>query len=1026
MDAASSGVSLPCSSMLSRMAPRRSSSSRRYDEALFERAQLDVVQPAGGFLAVAGDEGHGGLVVEQRDRRLDLRHPDVQFFGDTSGNRGHGSHGHKAAIVTAALGGPFALAARVAQSPLARPPLMPMTNSCLRALVLLGLLPLAVVPSSAQVTGTPPPAAASTPGPQFDSASLAAWQWRNIGPFRGGRVVAVTGVPQQPRTFYFGSVGGGVWKTTDGGETWTNITDGQLATSSVGAVAVAPSDPNVIYVGMGEHPIRGVMTSHGDGVYKSTDAGRTWRHVGLDKTRHISRIRIHPTDPETLLVAAQGAAYGPTRDRGVYRSIDGGTTWTQVLFVNETTGASELAMDPTNPRILYAALWDHLREPWQVRSGGPGSGIHKSTDGGTTWQKAMTGLPAVVGKIGLDVSANPDRLYAIVEADPEGGLYRSDDAGKTWTLVNGAWTLHARAWYYMKVAAHPSNPDVVWVLNAAVSKSVDGGRTIATVSTPHGDNHSLWFNPTDPDILIEGNDGGANVSFNGGLTWSTQANQPTAQFYRVNVDDEFPYNVYGGQQDNTSIKIASAAPGGITEHDWYDVGGCESAVPAFDPKDPRFVYAGCYMGIISEFDDRLKTQRDIMAWPQMPAAVPPRDLKYRFNWSAPIVVSRFDPAVIYHGANVLLRSDNRGRTWREMSPDLTRNDVARQGAGGAPITNEGAGGETYGVIDDLVESPHDANTIWVGTDDGLVQLTRDGGKSWANVTPPGVGEAMVNAIEVSPHAPATAYVTFSKYKFNDFTPLVFKTTDFGATWTAIVEGIAPEAWARVVREDAVRPDLLYLGTETGFYVSFTGGQRWTRLQLNLPVTPITDLRVHRNDLVAATAGRAFWILDDLSALQQWTEATPATDVRLFTPRAAYRTQAFGGVRRQQPARGQERPGRRPDRLLAGQGAGRRGVDRDRAGWRGRAPLHHHQAGAGCAGLARRAALGADGQGRVEPAGVGPAPPAGGAGPGSLRVRIAAGPARAAGRLPGAPQRRWPHADGAPHGPDGSAGDDAAR
>jgi photosystem II stability/assembly factor-like uncharacterized protein len=732
------------------------------------------------------------------------------------------------------------------------------------------------------------------PGPQFDSTSLAALTWRNIGPFRGGRVVAVTGVPQQPHTFYFGGVGGGVWKTTDGGENWLNITDGQVNTASVGAIAVAPSDPNVIYVGMGEHPIRGVMTSHGDGVYRSTDAGRTWSHLGLDRTRHISRIRVHPTDPDIVLVAAQGAAYGPSRDRGVYRSTNGGRTWEQVLFVNDTTGPSDLAVDPTNPRILYAALWDHLRRPWEVRSGGPGSGIHKSIDGGSTWRPAMSGLPTPVGKIGIDVSANPDRLYAVVEADPRGGLYRSDDGAKTWQLVNETWTLHARAWYYMKVVADPKNPEVVWVLNADVSRSIDGGRSITTVRTPHGDNHSLWINPNDSQVLVEGNDGGANVSFNGGQSWSSQSNQPTAQFYRVNVDNLFPYNVYGGQQDNTSVKIASSAPGGITERDWYDVGGCESAVPAFDPDNPRYVYAGCYMGIISEFDVETRTARDVMAWPQMPAAVPPRDQKYRFDWSAPIRVSRFNPAVIYHGANVLLRSDNRGKTWREASPDLTRDDASKQGPGGAPITNEGAGGETYGVIHDIAESPHDAGAIWVGTDDGLVQLTRDGGKTWRNVTPPDVGEALVNAIEVSPHAPATAYVAMSKYKFNDFTPLVFKTTDFGASWTRIVEGIASEAWARVVREDPVRRDLLYLGTETGFYVSFNGGQRWTRLQLNLPVTPITDLRVHRNDLVASTAGRAFWILDDLSPLQQWTDATAATDVRLFTPRPAFRTQAFGG------------------------------------------------------------------------------------------------------------------------------------
>jgi photosystem II stability/assembly factor-like uncharacterized protein len=765
---------------------------------------------------------------------------------------------------------------------------------------------LGAAPASAQPASAPP--AATAPLSATNADAYGDLQWRNIGPFRGGRVVAVTGVPQHPRTFYFGGVGGGVWKTTDGGESWANITDGQLKTSSVGAIAVAPSDPNVIYVGMGEHPIRGVMTSHGDGVYKSTDAGRTWTHVGLERTRHISRIRIHPTNPDLLYVAAQGAAYGPSKDRGIYRSADGGRTWTQVLFVNETTGPSELAMDRSNPRILYAAMWDHLRQPWEVRSGGPGSALYKSTDEGATWAKIVSGLPAAVGKMGIDVSANPDRLYAVVEANPGGGVYRSDDAGKSWRLLSEQWALHTRSWYYMKIVADPRNPDVVWVLNAPLSKSIDGGRTFVNVPVPHGDNHSLWINPDEPDTLIEGNDGGANVSVNGGASWSTQNNQPTAQFYRVNADNRFPYRLYAGQQDNTSVAIASAAGGGITERDWHSVGGCESAVPAFNPDDPRFVYAGCYMGIISEYDMLTGAARDVMAFPQMPAAVPPREMKYRFNWSAPIVVSAADPTVIYHGANVLLRSIDRGTTWREASPDLTRNDRSKQGPGGAPITNEGAGGEIYGTIVTIAESPHDAKTLWVGTDDGLVQVTRDGGATWTNVTPPGVGEALVNTVEVSPHAAGTAYAAITKYKFNDFTPHVFKTTDFGKSWTRIVDGIAPDAWARVVREDTARKDLLYLGTELGFYVSFDGGRRWTPFQGNLPITPITDLKVHQGDLLASTAGRAFWILDDLSPLRQWDGTAPAGGVRLFAPRTAYRASGIGGGG---PGNAAARTGRNP-------------------------------------------------------------------------------------------------------------------
>jgi len=756
----------------------------------------------------------------------------------------------------------------------------------------LAVAPLAAQPSPARPVAAPAPASAAAPS-ATSAATYADLQWRNIGPFRGGRAVAVAGVRQQPRTFYFGGVGGGVWKTTDGGENWSNITDGQLKTSSVGAIAVANSDPNVVYVGMGEHPVRGVMTSHGDGVYKSTDAGRTWVHMGLEKVRQISRIRVHPDNPDLVYVAAQGAPYGPSKERGIYRSADGGKTWTQLLFVNETTGPSELAMDPSNPRVLYAAMWDHLRQPWEVRSGGPGSALYKSTDAGQTWTKIVQGLPATVGKMGIDVSANPDRLYAVVEANPGGGVYRSDDAGKSWRLMSEQWALHTRSWYYMKIFADPKNPDVVWVLNAPVSRSIDGGRTFTNVPTPHGDNHSLWINPDHPEIMIESNDGGANVTFNGGATWSTQDNQPTAQFYRVTADNTFPYRLYAGQQDNTSVAIASAGASGITEREWFTVGGCESAVPAFDPDNPRYVYAGCYMGIISEYDTKTGVARDVMAYPAMPAAVPPREQRYRFNWSAPIVVSRFDKAVIYHGGNVVLKSSDRGNTWKAISPDLTRNDKAKQGPGGTPITNEGAGGETYNTIYDIIESRHDAKTIWVATDDGYVQLTRDGGATWTNVTPPGVGEALVNAIETSPHADGTAYVAISRYKFNDFTPHVFKTTDFGKTWTRIVEGIAPESWARVVREDPVRKDLLYLGTELGFYVSFDGGSRWTPFQGNLPVTPITDLEVHQGDLLASTAGRAFWILDDLSPLRQWDAAGAAGGSRLFAPRPAVRTTGFG-------------------------------------------------------------------------------------------------------------------------------------
>ena len=744
----------------------------------------------------------------------------------------------------------------------------------------------------------------------YDPELFEAMEWRSIGPFRGGRSVAATGVASEPRTYYFGSVGGGVWKTTDAGEIWRNVSEGFLATSSVGAITVAPSDPNVIYVGMGEHAVRGVMTSHGDGVYRSTDAGRSWQHVGLASSRAISRIRVHPTDPDLVYVAAQGAPYGRNEERGIYRSRDGGETWDLLLFISDAAGAADLAMDPRNPRILYAAFWDHERKPWEVRSGGEGSGIHKSTDAGETWTKLTKGLPETLGKLSVDVSADSDRLYAIVEADPGGGLYRSDDSGESWQAVNETWGIRSRAWYYIEVFADPNNADVVWVMNARAWKSVDGGKTFEQVRTPHGDNHDLWINPNDSSTMINANDGGANVSFDGGETWSTQRNQPTAQFYRVNTDNQFPYRVYGGQQDNSSVSIASRSFGsGIGWSDFHSVGGCETSFNGFDPDDPKLVYSGCYMGIITEWNAATRSSRGVQAYVELPAALPAREMKYRFNWNAPILVSQHDRSVVYHAGNVVLKSTDRGDSWTEISPDLTMDDDEKQGPGGRPITNEGAGGETYNTIAYLAESPHDAGTLWAGTDDGLVQLTRDGGATWSNVTPKGYGEALVNAVEVSPHDPATAYIAVTRYEFNDFTPLAYKTTDYGVSWTSIAGGLPEDSWVRVVREDPVRSDLLYMGTETAVHVSWDGGKSWSPLQLNLPVTPITDLKVQSqsNDLVAATGGRSFWILDDLSPLQQLAGATSAD--QLVEPRRTVRTYAggFGPGGRRNPRLGQNPP-----------------------------------------------------------------------------------------------------------------------
>jgi photosystem II stability/assembly factor-like uncharacterized protein len=729
----------------------------------------------------------------------------------------------------------------------------------------------------------------------YDSTLYRAMQWRNIGPFRGGRVCAVAGVPSQPFTYYFGATGGGVWKTEDAGLTWKNISDGFFKTGSVGAIAVADSDPNVIYAGMGEAAIRGVATSHGDGVYKSTDTGKTWKHLGLEKTRQISTIRIHPQNPDLVYVAAQGSIWNPNPERGVYRSKDGGKTWELVLHVSAGAGACDLSMDVNNPRILYAAFWEHQRKPWQVISGGSNSGIYKTTDGGDTWQKLREGLPEVMGKIGVAVSPkNSERVWAIIEAE-KGGLFRSDDGGKKWQLINNKRVLRARAWYYNEVFADPQDEETVYVLNAPMLKSVDGGKTFKNVATPHGDNHDLWIHPANNQWMINGNDGGANVSFNGGKTWSTQANQPTAQFYRVITDNRFPYYVYGGQQDNSSVAIPSrTTDGGIAREHWHQVGGCESAYVAFNPNDPDLIYAGCYQGIITEYDAATKKVRNVMAEPYLGLGSDASEHRYRFNWNAPIVVSPHDAKVIYHAGNILLKSSDRGQTWQEISPDLTRNENDKQAKGGAPITNEAAGAEVYNTIFYVAESKHEAGTIWAGTDDGLVHLTRNGGQSWENVTPKNIGAAQINAIEVSPHDPATAYLAVTRYKFGDFTPHVFKTENYGKSWARLVNGIATEAFVRVVREDPKRKGLLYAGTETGMYISFNDGKQWQPFQLNLPVVPITDLTIRNDDLVAATQGRSFWILDDLTPLHQINDEVAKAETHLFKPRLAYRMDGGAG------------------------------------------------------------------------------------------------------------------------------------
>ncbi|MEM9886992.1 MAG: glycosyl hydrolase [Bacteroidota bacterium] len=721
-------------------------------------------------------------------------------------------------------------------------------------------------------------------------------KFRNIGPFRGGRANAITGVLGDPMTYYFGSVGGGVWKTEDAGLNWKNISDGYFATGSVGAIAIAESDQNVIYVGMGEHAVRGVMTSHGNGMYKSMDAGKTWQHVGLDDSRHIAEIRIHPNNPDVVYVAVQGALHKASEERGVYKSEDGGKSWKKMLYVDENTGAADLSIDKNNPRILYAGMWDHRRYPWQVKSGGVGSGLYKSVDGGENWEKLEKGLPEIMGKVAIDVSpVNSDRVFANIEAEGEkGGVYRSDDAGKTWQQTSKDRVTIARAWYYIEIFADPQNPEVVYVLNAPMLKSIDGGKSFKPISNPHTDQHHLWINPQNTQNIALANDGGACITFNGGKTWSTQQNQPTAQFYRVIADNRFPYYLYAGQQDNSTVAIASrTTKGSIGWKDWYPVAGGESAFLAFDANNPRYVYGGSYQGNISVYDHESGLTKDIMAYPVIGLGSIPADMKYRFNWNAPIVAAPQNPEIIYHAGNVVLKSTDKGQSWEEISADLTRNEKEKQIAGGGPFTIEGAGGENYNTISYMVASPHQQGELWVGTDDGLLHMTQDDGKNWQNITPKGLGETLINAIEVSPYDAATAYVAVTSYKFGDFTPMIYVTNDYGKTWKNKVNGIAKEDYVRVVRADRKVEGLLYAGTETGLYVSFDNGNNWQRMQLNLPVTPILDLTIQDNDLIVATSGRAFWILDDLSAIQQSKAQLEA--LTIFEPKATYKYSLSGGV-----------------------------------------------------------------------------------------------------------------------------------
>lgn len=732
----------------------------------------------------------------------------------------------------------------------------------------------------------------------YDQNLLKGLQWRSIGPYRGGRSTAVAGVTSQPSVFYFGATGGGVWKTTDAGANWEPVSDEYFKTGSVGAIAVAESDPNVIYVGMGESPIRGNV-SHGDGVYKSTDAGKTWKRIGLEDSRQISRVRVHPKNPDIVYIASQGHVWGPNEQRGIFKSTDGGKDWKRVLFRDNKSGATDLILDPTNPNVVYAALWEVYRKPWTLESGGPGSGIFKSTDGGDTWNEITRnqGLPkGMIGNIGVTVSpANPERVWAIIEAE-DGGVFRSDNAGKTWTKTNEQRNLRQRAWYYTRIYADPQNADSVYVLNTDMYRSNDGGRTFVSLDNiHHGDCHDLWIAPTDPLRMILGDDGGGEVSLNGGKTW-TEEDQPTAQFYRVALDQDFPYNIYGAQQDNSTVRIPSRTmDAGIDQTHWFDVGGGESGWIAPSPKDSNIVFAGSYGGLLTRRDRRTGQERNVSPWPDNPMGYGAADLKYRFQWNFPILFSPHDANTIYAGGNVLFKSTNEGQRWETISGDLTRNDKSKQGPSGGPLTKDNTSIEYYGTIFTAMESPVQKGVIWAGSDDGLVHITRDGGSRWENVTPKDMPEwIQINSIDASAIDAGTAYVAATMYKWDDNKPYLYKTSDYGKSWKKITNGIPDGAFTRVIREDPNQRGLLYAGTETGMYVSFDNGENWQSLQLNLPVVPITDLAVHKRekDLVAATQGRSFWVLDDLAALHQMADAAKA-DSYLFKPEVAYRIPGGG-------------------------------------------------------------------------------------------------------------------------------------
>jgi len=746
--------------------------------------------------------------------------------------------------------------------------------------------------------------------PVYDSSLFSALKYRMIGPYRGGRSTAATGVAGKPNTFYMGTTGGGVWKTTNNGEDWKNISDGYFDVASIGGIDVADSDPSVIYVGTGSACIRGnIMT--GRGVYKSTDGGRSWSFVGLRDAGAIGKVVVHPTNPDVAYIAAVGHPFGPNKQRGVFRTTDGGKSWEKVLYISEKTGAVDLAVNPGNPREIYAGMWTAERKPWTLISGSEEGGIYKSMDGGDTWKRLKGGLPqGVVGRTAVLVSpASPNRVWALIEApEPNGGLYRSEDHGQTWKRINDNRKHLQRAWYYIHLTADPQDENTLYSLNAPFYRSVDGGKSFETLGVPHGDVHDLWINPDDPKRMVVANDGGAQVSIDGGETWSTYYNQPTAEIYSVTVDNEFPYRVYGPQQDNSTIRLPAWTEGSIhPKSNWKSVGGCETGPIALHPDRPWIIFSGCYGGLVTRWNERTGQSMNAMVYPQLQIGMAPRDVRERFQWNAPLVVSPHNPDVVYNASQHIWRSDDLGVTWKRISGDLTTDTPEHQDYAGEPITKDNTGVEVYNTVFALQVSPHAEGTLWAGTDDGRVWITRDEGDNWNEITPEGLPQyGTVQNIDISAHQPGKAYIAVHRYRLDDWKPYIYKTTDYGQSWSRIADGTRgmPDDYPTwVVREDPERKGLLYAGTEFGLFVSFDDGSNWQSLQQNLPVTRIPDMKVHHNDLVVATHGRSFWIMDNLTPLRQLKDETARKEAHLYVSEAAYRIN---------PSRGGDAEDREPE------------------------------------------------------------------------------------------------------------------